>query len=136
MPGRSGSPPVASGPRRCRSAFTTVPRRAPGRRMHDHAGRLVDGEEMRVLVEDDQRQGLGFDAGGLRRWHGDGDPLTRAHRVRGLARHAVDGDVTAVDQALRPRPRPELGEGRQEAIESHAGRIRRHAHHEAARARH
>ena len=49
IPGRSSSPPVGAGEReRLRERAAGV----PGRRMHDDTGRLVDDEEMLVLVRD------------------------------------------------------------------------------------
>ena len=44
-----------------------------GRRMHDHSGRLVDDDQMRILEADIERDRLRFRLGGFgfRQPHGD-----------------------------------------------------------------
>ena len=60
IPGRSGSsPPAAPSASSCPAS---VPSEAPGSRVDGHAGRLVDDEEVLVLVCEADRDGLGPEA--------------------------------------------------------------------------
>ena len=59
MPGRRTPPiPARLGPQCARSALTSVPLGIAGRRMHHHAGRLVDDDQVRVLEADVERDRL------------------------------------------------------------------------------
>ena len=55
-PGRSSPPMPLRSSTWWSSALTSVPRRMARRRMHDHPGRLVDDDEVGVLIEDGERQ--------------------------------------------------------------------------------
>ena len=97
--------------------------RVPGGRMHDHARRLVDDDEVVVLVEDRQRQRFGLRLGVDRRrecrrataW-----PVLTGWFGFGGA--PVDLHVAVLDQALDLRPRL-LGQHRREkTIEADARR--------------
>ena len=59
MPGRSSPPMPLRSLMWWSSALTSVPRGVAGGRMHDHAGRLVDDDDVGVLIEDLERQLLG-----------------------------------------------------------------------------
>jgi hypothetical protein len=48
--------------------------------MHDHASGLVHDEEMRVFVDDRERQGLRKDLRGARRRNVDLDPIPAGYR--------------------------------------------------------
>ncbi len=69
--------------------------------MHDHAGGLVDAQEVLVFVDDVQRNGFGLNGlVGLPRWQCDGDGLPWSHLVRGLLRLPVDRHSSSFDQPL------------------------------------
>ncbi len=53
------------------------PRRVAGRRMHDHAGRLVDDDQVRILVHDSQRDGLTRESDRRSLGDNDGENLAR-----------------------------------------------------------
>ena len=95
--------------------------RVPGRRMHDHARRLVDDDEVAVLVEDRQRQRFG-----LRRRRRPARASSTAIAWPaftgwfGFAVAAVDADVAVLDQPLDLRSRL-AGEHRDEK-DDRAGR--------------
>ena len=91
-----------------------------GRGVHDHAGRLVDGEQVCVLVEDGKGERLWLRRQRLGLGQLDLQPRAGAEQVGALARHPVDAHAPRVDQPLRLRPRPHLRHPRQEAIEAHA----------------
>ena len=61
-------------------------RAVAGRGMHDDARRLVDRDQVLVLVEDRERDRLGLDRDGARLRHLDRDVLAGAHRPRGPGR--------------------------------------------------
>ncbi len=68
-------------------------------RVHDDAGRLVDDQQVLVLVGDRERRGRSFR--GRRGVRGlDLDPLAGAHRVALRPRPPVDQHAARVDQAL------------------------------------
>ena len=77
-----------------------------GRGVHDHAGRLVDGEQVGVLIEDDQGERLGLGREPRGRGQLDLEPRAGAEEVRALARRAIDPHPPCVDQPLRLRARP------------------------------
>ena len=72
-------------------------------RMNHHVGRLVDGREVFVLVEDLQRDvfGEGRRVGRLRLL--DADVVAVADAIAGLGRLAVDLHAAGVDDALHDR---------------------------------
>ena len=115
MPGRLASPPAT--PRTSRP-WTSVPVGVAGARVHDEAGRLVDDEEVLVLVGDPEVERLL-----LQRPLGDrGSCRARAPprpasrwlfgRVRPVDEHGAGGE-----QALGRRSRADLGQLREEAVE-------------------
>ena len=91
----------------------------PRSRMHDEAGRLVDDEQVLVLVR--QRDG-----DGLRREHrGRARELDLDHRsclqaVALRARRAVDQHRSVAQQALRERARPDLRTRGERTVEPRA----------------
>ena len=105
-PGRFSPPMPLRSSTWCSSALTSVPLGMAGRRMHDHPRRLVDDDEVAVLVEDGERQRFG-----LRRWRRP----ARGRRRRSswpaftgwfaLAAPPGDLDVAVLDQALNLRSR-------------------------------
>ena len=69
-----------------------------------HPGRLVDDREVRVFIDDIERDGLGDGAQRRRLGIGqDGDSLAAAQLVRRLLRLAVDLDAALRQQQLHPR---------------------------------
>jgi hypothetical protein len=96
----------------------------PARRMHDDAGRLVDDDEVLVLVGDREvghrRIGVGRDAR-LRRVV-DRHLLAGADAVVLAHGGAVDEHAPGDDQPLRPRARAERL--REQDVEPLAGRLR------------
>ena len=72
--------------------------------VHHETGRLVHHQDLRVLVEHVQREGLGLDHGGVAHRHVTGDHVARADQAGGLGPAAVDGDQPAVDPPLGGRP--------------------------------
>ena len=79
--------------------------RMAGRRMDDHPGRLVDDDEVVVLVEDRQRQRFGLRHRVDRRRRIDDDLLAALHRLVRLGLAPADADVALLDQPLNLRPR-------------------------------
>ena len=74
MPGRSRPPmPESVPPQWCSSALTSVPSGAPGRGMHHEPRRLVDDDEVGVLVDDVERDRLGSRLDRPRRRQADDD---------------------------------------------------------------
>ena len=70
------------------------------RRMHDHARRLVDDDEVRVFVDDRERNVLGAIFDGDRRRRRQHDALVRPHLARRRAHLAAgDGDLALLDAA-------------------------------------
>jgi hypothetical protein len=77
-----------------------------GRGMHDQAGRLVDGDQVGVLVQHGERQVLGDQLDRLGGRDVDLDRVAGAHPLAGLGdRRAMDPDLRAVDQPLDPGAR-------------------------------
>ena len=100
--------------------------RVAGRRMHDHPGRLVDDDEVRVLVEDRQRQRLGLRRRVDRLRDVDRDllpgldRLVRLRRARPATQH-----VAVLDQPLNLRARLSRQDRHEKAIEARDRRCRR-----------
>ena len=92
------------------------PGAAAGSGMDDDAGRLVDDEQVLVLEGDAQRDVLAFERcrGGLRL---ELDRLSTREAVALRPRRAVDRGLPSVDQPLGGRPRPYLGQRREEPVE-------------------
>jgi hypothetical protein len=89
--------------------------------VHDDAGRLVDDQQMLVLIGDRERRGghLGLR---LRRRLAHDHALPDRHGVPLRHRRAVDEDEAGVDQPLRRRARP--GHGSEEDVEPRARLLR------------
>ena len=92
------------------------------RGMHDHAGRLVDHQQVLVLVGDRERRlrNLGLGDGAARGSHRHA--LARRHGVPLRPRDAVHQHQPVVDQPLRSGARP--GVAGEEDIEPLARRVR------------
>jgi hypothetical protein len=97
----------------------------PAGRVHDHAGWLVDDQQVLVLVGDrERRRRVGDIDLGLRR-RGDRDRLAAAEPVVLARGRPVERDGAGFDPPLRLRAGAEaLGE---EPVEARAGRLRRYA---------
>ena len=112
MPGRSSPLPSA----RDAAAEQRIHQRpAPvaWRRMHDHAGGLVDDDEVLILVHDGQRNVLGQDIATGRRWNHDHDcfaasrPVARAFVARcgpPVAETVTDRSAMSVADWVRDSP--------------------------------
>jgi hypothetical protein len=74
--------------------------RMSGGRMHHHAGRLVDDDEILVLVEDGQRERLRARRRIDRLGELDADGLAGLHELIGLRFAAGDADQPFPDQPL------------------------------------
>jgi hypothetical protein len=88
------------------------------RRVDDEAGRLVEDQELRVFVEDDERNVLGEEVELLRRRLVDLDAIADRDLGSGLARLAVEQDMAVVDEAADAGARPlavEVGDAAVEA---------------------
>ena len=100
--------------------------RVAGGRMHDHARRLVDDDEIRVVVDDVEGQRLGPRRRRRRRRH------VHPHHVAGVdggsraRRRAVEQDVPLSDQLLDLRPGAASQLRSQELVESQAGVVGPH----------
>ncbi len=90
-----------------------------GGRMHDEAARLVDDDEVVVLVDDGERDGLAFGLRRLRpRGTADGDRLAGVDAVAGIADRApADRDFAVEDEGFQSRPRQIADFRREEAVE-------------------
>src|SRR5436309_11259270 len=87
------------------------------RRMNDHSRRLVDDDDIWILIKDGQRQRFRL-RDGIRRFgnvDGDGDP--GFHRLIRLCRPAADADMAVLDQPLDLRTRSIAEDRCQESIE-------------------
>ena len=74
--------------------------------MHHKALGLVDDDDVVVLVDDFERDGLAFGLGGDRFRHVDCDRIAFCDVISGVADGgACDRDVSGEDQRLQPRPR-------------------------------
>ncbi len=75
-------------------------------RMHDQSGRLVEHDEVVVLMNDVERNILGDDLHlALGIGHHEGDAVERLHLVTRLHRRAVHQDVSSVGRRLHPASR-------------------------------
>ena len=87
--------------------MTSVPLGLPARRMHHHAGRLVDDDDVAIVEEDVEREVFG--AGALAASaSGSSTAITSPSRISELALRRLDPrvrDVAGFDQPLDLRPR-------------------------------
>ncbi|MEO5823375.1 MAG: hypothetical protein ABIT71_22965 [Vicinamibacteraceae bacterium] len=89
----------------------------PARRMHDQAGRLVDGQQRVVFIEDRERPGFGDMPARLELRQVERDRLAEAEALRRpRRRHAIDLDAPLADPRREPRPRQpgRVGQARHE----------------------
>ena len=101
--------------------------RMPRRRMHDEPCRLVDHDEVVVLVDDRERDRLRLRLGRRRRRHDERDARPGARLERRIAHDSIiDGDAPVADQRLQAAAR-EVGKGaRQDAVKPVGRAILRH----------
>jgi hypothetical protein len=93
--------------------------------MNDHPGRLLDDEQLGILVHDHE---LAERSAGARRRDGrrrDGDRLAAAQAVVLAREHAVERHCASLDAALRLGARAEVP--REELVQPLAGGLRRDA---------
>ncbi|GMA77392.1 hypothetical protein GCM10025880_38090 [Methylorubrum aminovorans] len=75
----------------------------PRRGMHDESRRLVDDDEILVLMDDRQRQRLALGLGGTRHRNADIDPAPARDLARGVTHHrSVTLHKAIADQHLKP----------------------------------
>ncbi len=94
--------------------------RVAGRGMDHEAGRLVDGDQVFVLVEDRERNVLGLEHALARLGHLDRDLLARAHDVRALGGLAADARRALGDELLDARAREVRARRDEEQVEPRA----------------
>ena len=96
--------------------------RMPGRRMHHEAARLVDDDEIVVLVDDIERDIFALRLRIVRRRHVDHDRVGGVDAVFGIADGPpADRDRAVENERFQPRARQALDPRRQHAIEARAG---------------
>lgn len=101
--------------------MTRVPGRVPRGGVDDEAGRLVDREELVVLVQDREGDVLGLELGLPRLRHLDRDLFAGVDDMRAPGRRAADVDGPLGDQLLDAGS-GEIGAGRhEEEVEPCAG---------------
>src|SRR5579885_58542 len=94
----------------------------PGGGVDDHAGGLVDDDDLRVFVNDVERDVFGREFGGGRRGDFlDLDALARAELVRGLRGATADEYVAFFNRALEQRAAHALDARGEEGVESRPG---------------
>ena len=95
----------------------------PGGRVHDHAGRFVHDDQIRILVDDRQRDVFGD--GGRRRRLGnvDGDAIAGLDGQIGFRGAPGHRDLPLLDQPLNLRTRLARDEARQISVEPFADLI-------------
>lgn len=94
-----------------------------GCRMHHHAGRFVDDEQIAVLIDDLERDRLGRCNRGISLRNLELDNVSGRDAIRGIGSLAVDPNQAAFDEPRRGGPAQVERILRYEAIE--AGRFRR-----------
>ena len=124
-------PPRAADPGKVRAAVREQgmhqgPRPMPRTRVHDEPHGLVHHQEVRVLVDDGERNRLGHEREGLGRRHLDDDLRARPQTVARFRVAAGHRDVPGRDQRLEPRAREIGSMCLQEAIEAGPRRPRLH----------
>ena len=131
MPGRSSPPVEESAWKRWSSALTRVPRlRASsvcaGAGMDHHAGGLVDYGQIRVFIDDVERNVLrrGLERRGMR-LAGDDDLFAAAQLERGFGLRAIDEHVALIDQQLHARAADAFKLRGEEVVEALACGLRR-----------
>jgi hypothetical protein len=103
------------------------PAPAPRCRVDDDTRRLVDDEQVVVLVRDPKLELLGLERRLLERGQLDLDLLSPAQPVRLRPRAAVDEDGAGVEQALGRRPRGDLLPACEEAVDARRPGVARNA---------
>ena len=93
------------------------------RGMDDDPGRLVDDEEVLVLVGDPKLHRLGLEPARCRARRLELDRLPAAQPEALRARRPVHEHVAGLHQPLGRRTRPDLRKRRQEAVEPLPGRL-------------
>jgi hypothetical protein len=96
-------------------------------RMNHDAGGLVDNQQMLVLVYDPEGHLLGLDPGDCSRRGLELDLLPTLEPVALRTDDAVHANRALGQQALRRRPRADIGKLGQEAVEPSARRLVRNA---------
>ena len=86
--------------------------------MHDHPCGFVDDDDVSILVENGQRDGLGLGLSGDGRGYHHFDRLTLMTDPRGTRRLASDPDATRVDPAFHLRAAGILEVTRNDDIQS------------------
>ena len=97
------------------------PPRVPGSRVHDHARGLVHGDEIRVLVQDLDRDILGQGRRRDRRGQRDFDQVAVPNGEVIGGHRTVDRDHPGADQGLPPAARDIGNKPRDELVEPHSG---------------
>src|SRR6266566_951326 len=94
------------------------------RRVHDHAGRLVDHDQVGVLIDEPQGERLGGRSRGMRFGDGELDDVAFRHVVRRLRRPAVELNHPVFDEPGRGRAAQRRGVLSQKPVEAsgHRGR--------------
>ena len=107
MPGRFTPPiPDRLSPQWAISALTSVPDRVPRRGVNDEALRLVDDDDVLVLVDDGQRDILPLRRGRLGRRHDQRYAVPSIDAVARIAdRASLDRDLARENQGFQPRAR-------------------------------
>ena len=119
MPGRFTPPmPERLSPQWAMSALTSVPESWPAAGMDDEPGRLVDDDEVVVLVDDGEFDRFACGSAGDRRRHRQRDPRSACDlAARVEHRHAVDGHLALPDQRLQAAARQIALQPRQHPVE-------------------
>src|SRR5262245_63560214 len=99
------------------------PGHMPGSRVHDDACRLVDDEQVLVLVGDAELDVLRLDLPGGLRWQLYLELFAALQPVALRPLPPVDADRAALDEPLRRRARSDLRQLGQKAVEPPAGRL-------------
>ncbi len=91
--------------------------------MHGHAGRLVDGQDVLVFVENIERNGFGFSAQRRPRPDFDGDVLAASYAMRALGRASIDEHQSRGDEFLHACAADTIEAGSDALIEAFAGLV-------------
>ena len=98
------------------------PAPVPRAGMHDHSRRLVNHQQILVLVNDIERNILGRRDAGHGRRHDDTHMIPRLQLARGGAQNIpVNADLPFLDQRLNARPRKLRGQRRQRLVRTLPG---------------
>ena len=108
--------------------------RMAGRRMDDETGRLVDDEQVLVLVRHGEVDLLRDEPARPRRGRLELELLAADEPVALRTRPPVDEHAAVLDQPLGDRPRPDLRKQREEAVEPRPASLLRDAQPRHARA--